>query len=167
MQISAWHALAPDQVLHRLRTDPHRGLTSAEVAGRLAQSGPNELRKEEKTSPWSLFLGQFKNLLILILLAATVLSLLVGEWVDAVMIAVIVFLSAVLGFVQEYKAEQALEALKKMLSPTITVLRDEKEEEVPSRDLVPGDIILLEAGTRSRPMPAWSRCAPSIAMRPP
>jgi P-type Ca2+ transporter type 2C len=148
MQIPAWHALAPDQVLHRLRTDPHSGLTSAEVAGRLAQSGPNELRKEEKTSPWSLFLGQFKNLLILILLAATVLSLLVGEWVDAVMIAVIVFLSAVLGFVQEYKAEQALEALKKMLSPTISVLRDGKEEEVPSRDLVPGDIILLEAGDK-------------------
>ena len=148
MQIPAWHALDADQVLHRLRTDPHRGLTSADVSKRLAEFGPNELRKEEKATPLGLFLGQFKNLLIIILLAATGLSLLVGEWVDALMIAIIVLLSAVLGFVQEYKAERALEALKKMLSPTITVLRDAKEEEIPSRDLVPGDIILLEAGDK-------------------
>ena len=76
------------------------------------------------------------------------LSVLVGEGVDALMIAVIVLFSAVLGFVQEYKAERALEALKKMLSPTITVLRDANEDEIPSRDLVPGDIILLEAGDK-------------------
>ena len=148
MQIPAWHALDPQKVLHRLGSDEHRGLTSPEVGKRLVEYGPNELRKEEKASPFSLFIRQFKNLLILILLAATALSLLVGEWVDALMIAAIVLLSAVLGFVQEYKAEQALEALKKMLSPTITVLRDGKEEEIPSRDLVPGDIILLEAGDK-------------------
>ena len=148
MQIPAWHALDAEKVLHRLRSDHHRGLTSEEVGKRLAEFGPNELRKQEKASPFSLFLSQFKNLLILILLAATALSLLVGEWVDALMIAAIVLLSAVLGFVQEYKAERALEALKKMLSPTITVLRDAKEEEIPSRDLVPGDIILLEAGDK-------------------
>jgi Ca2+-transporting ATPase len=148
MQIPVWHALDAEKVLHRLRSDHRRGLTSDEVGKRLAEYGPNELRKEEKASSFSLFLGQFKNLLILILLAATVLSLLVGEWVDALMIAAIVLLSAVLGFVQEYKAERALEALKKMLSPTITVLRDTKEEEIPSRDLVPGDIILLEAGDK-------------------
>ena len=148
MQVPAWHALDVDRVIHRLRTDPHRGLTSDEVARRLAESGPNELKKEEKASPLRLFVGQFKNMLILILLAATGLSLLVGEWVDALMIAVIVLLSAVLGFVQEYKAEKALEALKKMLSPTITVLREGREEEIPSRDLVPGDIILLEAGDK-------------------
>jgi len=148
MQTPAWHALDPEKVLHRLGSDLHRGLTSPEVGKRLAEYGPNELRKEEKASPFSLFVSQFKNLLILILLAATALSLLVGEWVDALMIAAIVLLSAVLGFVQEYKAEQALEALKKMLSPTITALRDGKEEEIPSRDLVPGDIILLEAGDK-------------------
>ena len=148
MQIPAWHTLETDKVLHRLRSDRNRGLTPEEVGKRLAEYGPNELRKEEKASPFSLFLSQFKNLLIVILLAATVLSLLVGEWVDALMIAAIVLLSAVLGFVQEYKAERALEALKKMLSPTITVLRDAKEEEIPSRDLVPGDIVLLEAGDK-------------------
>jgi Ca2+-transporting ATPase len=148
MQTPAWHALDAEKVLHRLRSDHHRGLTSEEVGKRLAEFGPNELRKEEKASSFSLFLSQFKNLLIVILLAATLLSFLVGEWVDALMIAAIILLSAVLGFVQEYKAEQALEALKKMLSPTITVLRDAKEEEIPSRDLVPGDIILLEAGDK-------------------
>ena len=148
MQIPAWHTLEADKVLHRLRSDQNRGLTSEEVGKRLAEYGPNELRKEEKASPFSLFLSQFKNLLIVILLAATVLSLLVGEWVDALMIAAIVLLSAILGFVQEYKAERALEALKKMLSPTITVLRDAREEEIPSRDLVPGDIVLLEAGDK-------------------
>ena len=148
MQIPAWHALDAEKVLHRLRSDTHSGLTQEEVGKRLAQYGLNELRKEDKASPLSLFLSQFKNLLILILLAATALSLLVGEWVDALMIAAIVLLSAILGFIQEYKAEQALEALKKMLSPTITVLRDGKEEEIPSRDLVPGDIILLEAGDK-------------------
>jgi len=148
MQTPAWHALDADNVLHRLRSEQHRGLTSEEVGKRLVEYGPNELRKEEKASPLSLFFSQFKNWLILILLAATALSLLVGEWVDALMIAVIVLLSAGLGFVQEYKAERALEALKKMLSPTITVLRDAKEEEIPSRDLVPGDIVLLEAGDK-------------------
>src|SRR4030042_6865342 len=148
MQIPAWHALDAKKVLHRLRSDHHRGLTSEEVGKLLAEFGPNELRKEKKASSFSLFLGQFKNLLILILLAATGLSLLVGEWVEALMIAAIVLLSAILGFIQEHKAERALEALKKMLSPTITALRDGKEEEVPSRDLVPGDIILLEAGDK-------------------
>jgi Ca2+-transporting ATPase len=87
MQIPVWHALDAEKVLHRLRSDHRRGLTSDEVGKRLAEYGPNELRKEEKASSFSLFLGQFKNLLILILLAATVLSLLVGEWVDALMIA--------------------------------------------------------------------------------
>ena len=148
MQIPAWHALDPENVLHRLGSDQHRGLTSPEVGKRLAEFGPNELRREEKASPFSLFISQFKNLLIIILLAAIVLSVLIGEVLDAVMIGAIVLFSAVLGFIQEYKAERALEALKKMLSPTITVLRDGKEEEIPSRDLVPGDIILLEAGDK-------------------
>jgi Ca2+-transporting ATPase len=148
MQTPAWHALETDTVLQRLRSDQRRGLAPEEVRKRLVEYGPNELRKEEKTSPLALFLSQFKNLLIIILLAATLLSLLVGEWVDALMIAAIILLSAVLGFVQEYKAERALEALKKMLSPTITVLRDGREEEIPSRDLVPGDIVLLEAGDK-------------------
>jgi Ca2+-transporting ATPase len=148
MQIPAWHAEDVVKVLHRLGSDPRLGLSPEEVEKRLARFGPNELKKEKRASPVSLFLGQFKNLLILILLAATALSVLIGEWVDALMIAVIVLLSAVLGFIQEYKAERALEALKKMLSPMTTVLRGGQEEDVPSHDLVPGDIVLLEAGDK-------------------
>jgi len=136
------------QVLKELDTDIHRGLTDDEVKRRLEKYGYNELKKEEKVSPFTIFINQFKNILIIILLIATVLSALVGEIVDAGLILVIVVFCAVLGFVQEYRAEQALEALKKMLSPTITVLRGEKEEEIPSKELVPGDILLLEAGDK-------------------
>jgi len=148
MQIPAWHAEDVVKVLHRLRSDPRQGLAAEEVEKRRAQFGPNELRKEEKASPFSLFLSQFKNVLIIILLAAIALSVLIGEVLDAVMIGAIVLISALLGFIQEYKAGRALEALKKMLAPMITVLRNGKEEEIPSRELVPGDILLLEAGDK-------------------
>ncbi|MEK7335654.1 MAG: cation-transporting P-type ATPase, partial [Candidatus Binatota bacterium] len=104
-------------VLRELDTDPHRGLAEDEVRRRLEKYGHNELKKEEKASPLTLFFNQFKNLLIIILLIATILSALVGELVDAGLIMVIVVFSAVLGFVQEYRAERAMEALKKMLAP--------------------------------------------------
>ena len=136
------------QVLKELNTDIHLGLTEDEVKRRLDKYGYNELKKEEKVSPFTLFINQFKNILIIILIVAIVLSALIGEVVDAAIIAVIVVFCAVLGFVQEYRAERALEALKKMLSPTITVLRGGREEEIPSKELVPGDILLLEAGDK-------------------
>src|SRR4030042_3545138 len=144
----AWHSIEAPQVLKELDTDLHKGLTEEEVKSRLEKYGYNELKKEEKISPLTLFVNQFKNILIVILIVAIVLSALVGEVVDAVIIAVIVVFCAVLGFIQEYRAERALEALKKMLSPTITALRGGKEEEVPSKELVPGDIMLLEAGDK-------------------
>ena len=143
-----WHSMEVDQVLKELNTDPHQGLSDEEVRSRLEKYGYNELKKEEQVSPFTLFINQFKNILILILLVAIGLSALVGEVVDAVIIAVIVVFCAVLGFIQEYRAERALEALKKMLSPTITGLRGGREEEIPSKDLVPGDILLLEAGDK-------------------
>jgi Ca2+-transporting ATPase len=136
------------QVLKELNTDSHKGLTGDEVESRLEKYGYNELKKEEGVSPFTLFVNQFKNILIIILLIATALSAVVGETFDAALILVIVLFCAVLGFVQEYRAERALEALKKMLSPTITALRGGKEEEVPSKELVPGDILLLEAGDK-------------------
>src|SRR4030042_5494565 len=142
----AWHAIEAPEVLKELNTDPRHGLTDDEAKRRLETYGYNELKKEEGVSPLTLFFNQFKNILILILLIAIVLSALVGEVVDAAIIGVIVVFCAVLGFVQEFRAEHALEALKKMLSPAITVLRGGKEEEVPSKELVPGDILLLEAG---------------------
>jgi len=143
-----WHSIEAAQVLKELNTDPHHGLTEDEIKRRLEKYGYNELKKEEGISPFTLFINQFKNILIIILLIATALSALVGEIFDAGLILVIVVFCAVLGFIQEYRAGRALEALKKMLSPTITVLRGGREEEIPSKELVPGDILLLEAGDK-------------------
>ena len=143
-----WHATDIDSIVKQLETDPLRGLTPAEAQQRLARRGPNELAKGHRASPAQLFFGQFKNALIVILLVATVLSALLGEIVDAVIISLIVLFCAILGFVQEYRAERALDALKRMLAPTIAVLRGGTEQRIPSRELVPGDIMLLEAGDR-------------------
>ncbi len=169
MATTNWHSIEPAQVLKELGTDLHKGLTEGEVKSRLEKYGYNELKKEEKISPFTLFINQFKNILIIILLVAIALSVLVyfidpeeGEIVDAVIIAVIVVFCAVLGFIQEYRAERALEALKKMLSPTITALREGKEEEVPSKELVPGDILLLEAGDK---IPADARLVENHSLR--
>lgn len=148
MADTTWHLMDPPQVLKELNTDPLSGLTSEEVKSRLEKYGYNELKKEKRISPLTIFMKQFKNILIIILLIATVLSALVGETFDAVLILVIVTFCAFLGFLQEYKAEQAIESLRKMLSPNITVLRESKEEEVPTKDIVPGDIVILEAGDK-------------------
>ena len=143
-----WHATDIDAIVKQLETDPLRGLNPAEAEERLARHGPNELAKGHRASPAQLFFGQFKNTLIVILLVATVLSALLGEIVDAAIISLIVVFCAILGFVQEYRAERALDALKRMLAPTIAVLRGGTEQRIPSRELVPGDIMLLEAGDR-------------------
>ncbi len=159
---TVWHSIEAAQALKELDTDIHKGLTEDEAKKRLEKYGSNELKKEEGVSPLTLFINQFKNYLIIILLVATVLSAAVGEVVDAILILVIVIFCAVLGFVQEYRAERALEALKKMLSPTITVIRGGKEEDIPSKDLVPGDILLLEAGDK---MPADARLVENYSLR--
>ncbi len=160
--MSTWHSMTADQVLKELNTSPHEGLSVEEVRDRLEKYGPNELKKEDRVSPFTLFINQFKNILIVILLIATVLSGLAGETLDAFLILVIVLFCAVLGFIQEYRAERALEALKKMLSPTITVLRGGKEEEVETKQLVPGDVLLLEAGDK---IPADARIIENYSLR--
>jgi len=162
MNATPWHALDTAQTLEKLRTDSVRGLSEAEARTRLETYGPNELKAEEKTSPWKVFFHQFTNVLIIILLVATVLSALVGEIFDAALILVIVVFCAVLGFVQEYRAERALEALKKMLSPMIRVIRDGHERDVPTKDVVPGDIMLLEAGYK---IPADARLIESASLK--
>lgn len=146
-EIKNWHNQEASETLSLLDSS-RNGLSQVEAQRRLAEYGPNELEKEEKISPFALFIDQFKNILIVILLIAIVLSALIGELIDAGIIAAIVIFCAVLGFTQEYRAERALEALKKMLSPTITVLREGREEEIPSKELVPGDVLLLEAGDK-------------------
>lgn len=160
--MSNWHSMEVDQVLKTLDTNPHQGLSAEEVRNRLEKYGYNELKKEESTSPFTLFVNQFKNVLIVILLIAIVLSGIVGEVVDATIIAVIVLFCALLGFIQEYRAERALEALKKMLSPTVTVLRGGNEEEVSTKELVPGDLLLLEAGDK---IPADARIIENYSLK--
>ncbi len=157
-----WHSLDVSEALKALESDPRRGLSDADVARRLAAHGPNELKKEDRVSPWTIFLGQFKNTLIIILLIATALSAAVGEIFDAALIFVIVVFCALLGFFQEYRAERALEALKKMLSPTVRLIRNGKEQDVPSKDLVPGDILLLEAGFK---IPADARLIENASLK--
>ncbi len=159
--MSSWHSRSSDEVLKELDSSP-RGLSSEEAERRFEKYGPNELKQEERPSALSLFLGQFMNILIIILLIATGLSLVVGETVDALIIAIIVVFSAGLGFFQEYRAEKAIEALKKMLQATITVIRDSKEQEMETVHLVPGDILSLEAGVR---VPADGRVIESSSLR--
>ena len=147
-----WHSMGVDAVLKELDTDPHKGLADEEIKRRITEYGYNELKQQGRISPYQIFFNQFKNILIIILILAILLSAMVGEIVDAALITVIVIFCAVLGFTQEYRAERAMEALKKMLSPTITAIRGGRQEEVPSKDLVPGDILLLEAGDKFQPM---------------
>ncbi|MEX2287558.1 MAG: cation-translocating P-type ATPase [Planctomycetaceae bacterium] len=143
----SWHTLSAVDVCAQLQSTP-TGLTGAEAARRLDEYGPNELQAARRISPWTILFEQFKNVLIVILLAATALSAFLGHGVEAVAIAVIVLFAVLLGFVQEYRAERAIEALRQMAAPTATVLRDGEENEVPTRDLVPGDVVVLRAGSR-------------------
>jgi Ca2+-transporting ATPase len=137
-----------NEVLSTLKSDKNYGLSETEADRRLAEHGPNELEAARRSSPWGMLGEQFKNILIIILIIAIVLSALLGHTVEAIAITVIMLFAVLLGFVQEYRAERAIEALKKMAAPTATVIRDGEEEDIPARDLVPGDIILIRAGDR-------------------
>jgi Ca2+-transporting ATPase len=143
----SWHSLSINDVLNVLGTSVN-GLSNTEAKARLERFGPNELVAVRRVSPIRIFLSQFKSILIWILLVATVISLVMGEEVDAIVIFAIVLVSSVLGFVQEYRAERALEALKKMLTPMVTVIRDSREVMVSVKEVVPGDIIVLREGDR-------------------
>lgn len=140
-----FHTLDKAEVMSRLETGED-GLTSGMAAERLAQYGKNMLQEAKSKSLLAKFIEQFKNVMIFILLAAAVLSGILGEWTDTIIILLVVVLNAVLGVVQENKAEQALEALKSMSSPMARVRRDGQVREIKSEELVPGDIVLLEAG---------------------
>ncbi len=142
-----WHTLSREVVFSQLETSP-AGLRQVEAARRLAESGPNELQAAHHISPWKILLEQFKNVLIIILLAAVTLSAFMGHGIESIVIGIIVLFSVVLGFVQEYRAERAIEALRKMAAPTAAALRDGEEIEIPARELVPGDLVLLRAGDR-------------------
>ena len=142
-----WHSMIVDDVLRTLGSSV-QGLDDVEVGARLKEYGPNELEKTQTTSPLRILAAQFKGLLMIILLAATLTSFVVGETVDALVILSIAVVCAILGFVQEYRAEKSLESLKRMAAPTAVVTRKGEELQVPSREVVPGDIILLRTGDR-------------------
>ncbi|MDP1758791.1 MAG: HAD-IC family P-type ATPase, partial [Thermodesulfovibrionales bacterium] len=122
------------------------GLSSDEAQRRLAEYGPNELKEKEKRTLFMMFLDQFKDFMILILIGAAIISGIIGEPADTIAIIVIVVLNAVIGFIQEYRAEKAMAALKKMAAQIATVIRDGKPANIPAVEIVPGDIVLLEAG---------------------
>ncbi|MCL7395791.1 MAG: hypothetical protein LZ161_06215, partial [Thaumarchaeota archaeon] len=146
--IENWHSMDVKEVIAKIRTDPERGLTTEEAMSRLSTFGPNELERSKGVSGLKIFVNQFKNVLILLLLTATVISAILGELIDSILIFVIVMAATILGFVQEMRAERALEALKKMLSPRANVIRDGKVVNVATREIVPGDVLLLEAGDK-------------------
>ncbi len=144
---SAWHALSIDEVASRLQVD-REGLSRDEAERRLAEYGPNELQAAHRTSPWAILFAQFKNVLIVILLIAIGISAFLGHGVEAIAIAVIVLFAVLLGFIQEYRAERAIEALRRMAAPTVAVIRNGREVKIEARDLVPGDVMLLHAGDK-------------------
>ncbi|MBF0388138.1 MAG: cation-translocating P-type ATPase [Candidatus Omnitrophica bacterium] len=156
------YRLSVDNVVAELHTDLNSGLGDDEVAKRCLEFGLNELKSVDRASPWLLFLAQFKNILIQILLGATLLSAFMGHAMESVAIAVIVLFAVLLSFVQEFRAEKAIEALRRMAAPTARVIRGGKEKEVPARELVPGDIILLKAGDK---VPADARLVRSFNLQ--
>lgn len=154
----AWQAQDADSTLAALDTT-RAGLTSEEAAARLTHYGANEIRATRRITGRQILLAQFRNILILILIAGAALSFSMGHTVESIVIAVIVAFSVVLGFLQEYRAERALEALRELAAPTATVIRDGVECALPTRDLVPGDVILLHVGDR---VPADGRLLQAI-----
>lgn len=161
MQNKNWHSLPVQEVLSQLHTS-EKGLTSDQAARRLAEYGYNELQDKSQKSAWILLLEQFKNLLIIILLVAVALSAILGEVADAIVIFIIVLFAAGLGFIQEYRAEKAIQALKRMAAPLASVLRDGEEREVPARELVPGDMIIIRTGDK---IPADARIVADYNLR--
>ena len=138
----------PHEVCAALSTDTHNGLTAQEAAKRLLEQGRNQLTETRGKSPWRLFAEQFAGVVIWVLIAAAVLSGVMGELIDAVAIVAIVLLNAVLGFIQESRAERSLAALRRMSNPVCRVLRDEHLLSIDTQDLVTGDVIIVEAGDR-------------------
>ena len=142
----AWHGQSASNVTAHLEADLDAGLTATEAAVRLERHGPNVLDVEERESILMRFLRQFHDVLIYILILASAVTALLGEWIDSGVIMAVVLINAIIGFVQEGKAEEALESLRDMLSPQATVLRDGERTTIKASDVVPGDIVLVESG---------------------
>jgi Ca2+-transporting ATPase len=159
---TAWHALGLQEAVAELDSDLKEGLDPADAQERLQRFGPNALHEEEGLRIPKLILDQFRDAFVIMLIVAAVLSYVVGEPLDALMIAIIVLLSATIGFIQEYRSEKALEAMRKLTAPTANVLRGGQRVQIPSREVVPGDVVLLEAGDR---IPADGRLIEEVSLK--
>jgi len=170
-----WHTIESEEVLRGLHSGLH-GLTTEEAKKRLTQYGYNELREKKRRTAFQMFLDEFRDVFMLLLIVATIFSIIVGyyetlmeptkgfleTYTDAITIGVIVILCALAGFVQEYKAEKAVEALKKLTAPEAKVVRDGREVTIPAREVVPGDILVLETGDR---VPADARIIEAVELK--
>lgn len=141
-----WHTLSLSQIAEHFDVDPAQGVSTAQAAQRLIAHGHNEIAESHGRGPWRMLLAQFSDFMVLVLIAAAVIAGIVGEPQDSIAIAVILILNALIGFAQEYRAERAVAALKRMAAPTAYVRRNGRLEKVAGRDLVPGDVVVLEAG---------------------
>jgi len=159
---AAYHTMSAPDVARALGTDPDAGLTAEVAAARLAEHGPNRLSPAERGGVLKMFIGQFNDFMIWVLFGAVILSALEGQVPEAIAITAILLLNGVLGFVQEYRAERAMEALKEMAAPTAAVIRDGAESSVRAEELVPGDVVLLTSGDR---IPADGRLLEDAALR--
>ncbi len=141
-----WHVLEATEIVQALQTSPKQGLSEEEARRRLEQFGPNELEEAAKPSLFSLIFEQFKNFIVIVLIVAALAAALLGDYIEAAAILAIVVLNAILGVVQERKAEEALAALRRLAAPDALVLRDGHRQTCTARELVPGDVVFLEAG---------------------
>src|SRR3990167_2558447 len=157
-----WHTMQTAEVIKGIDTTVNAGLSLSEVEDRLKKYGYNQLEEKEGVSPFMLFLGQFNDFIVCVLIAAAIVSGFMGEWIDALAIIAIVIINAIIGFIQEYRAEKSLAALQKMSAPFSKVMQDGEMHSIPSRDIVPGDIVLLEAGDYA---PADGRLCSSFSLR--
>ena len=146
--VAAWHALSGAEVVERLATNPEKGLNPSEASVRLQKYGPNRLPEGRKRGPFARFLSQFNNVLVYVLLAAGFIKLMLNLWIDAAIIFAVVVLNALLGFIQEGKAEKALDSIRNMLSAEARTLRGGEARMIPAEELVPGDVVLLESGDK-------------------
>ncbi|MEK7880959.1 MAG: HAD-IC family P-type ATPase, partial [Deltaproteobacteria bacterium] len=141
----SWFLLEIDEVFKTLSSSPE-GIAGVEAERRLAEYGPNKLEEGKKKTPLMMFLGQFTDFMIIVLISAAAVSGIIGDVTDTLVILLIVVLNAIIGFVQEYRAEKAIEALKSMTAPTAAVKRDGAVMTVRAEEIVPGDAVLLDAG---------------------
>lgn len=146
METAEWYRIEAEQAVATLESNVHQGLTDEQVQAKRSQHGMNELVEEPGKSIWAMFFDQFKEYLIILLFIAAIVAGFLGEWMDSAVIMGIVILNAVIGVFQEYKAEQSLAALKRLSSPLAKVIRNGHVKSIPAPELVPGDIIILEAG---------------------